>query len=379
MNAPVMTGSDLDERVIPPSAFVADDAAFVDVRLPGSEGKLNFSMIGPGVSENPTQHINLREAHGFNIGAAGMPPGAINNQHLHYTAEVFVSLGGEYEFRVGVEEDQTFEASGRFVLSVPTWIFRGFRNIGIEDSVLYAVLGGDDTGGIMWSPRVLARAADTGLHLLEDNTLLDTAAGDSLDGREIMAPMSEEDVSRLRTYTEAELLARLVSEGDLAWSDHALADSMLPEHASSLAPVIGWGMTMDRDQAPPIYDPHTFSLDWLRVPAGNSVSRHRSHETQCLLVADDGWVLDVNQGDDLLSRDLQPGSVVSIPPGVWRSFRNTGSDPAHLLVVNGGDTRIHLEWPDETVEAARDAGTVIDAGGYLAPAHLVRKHRRSFA
>ena len=375
----VLTEAELDQRVIPPGSFVADDSAFVDVRLPGSEGKLNFSMIGPGVSENPDQHINLREPHGFNIGAAGMPPGAINNQHLHYTAEVFVSLGGDFEFRIGVDEAQTFEGSGRFVLSVPTWSFRGFRNIGSEDSLLYAVLGGDDTGGIMWSPRVLARAADTGLHLMEDNTLIDTEAGESVEGREIMPPMSEEDVSRRREYTAVELLGRMGAEQDLQWSETALLDSVLEGHSSALAPVIGWGMTMDRNHAPPILNPHTFSLEWLRIEAGNSVSRHRHHQTQCLLVADSGLVLEVNEGTDTLRRDLVPGSVVSIPPGVWRSFVNVGEQPAHALVVNGGDTRVALEWPADTVQAALDAGFVVDAGGYVAPAPLVRRHRRSFA
>lgn len=372
MSNDVVTRDEIDRRVIQPEAFVADTRAFIDVRLPDSQGKSNYSMIGPGVSQNPDQHINLREPHGFNVGAAGMPAGTVNNQHLHYTAEVFVSLGGEWEFRVGVDLDQTFTVEGRFVLSVPTWIYRGFRNVGVDDRLLYAVLGGDDTGGIQWSPRVLREAAQTGLHLRMDNTLLDTTAGDVIDETvELVPPMAETDLANLRHYSDRELLARLVREDDLQWSDRALLDSVLDGHASSLAPVIGYGMTMDRNHEPPIHNPHTFTLEWLRVPPGNEVGRHRHSGTQVLMATSDGWVVTFNDDDHAIERTLSEGSIVSVPEGAWRRFRNEGSDDAHLLVVNGGDTRTRLEWSPDIRAAAAEAGFTVDAGGYLAEKHLV--------
>jgi len=251
---------ELDRRIIPPSEFVADASAFIDVRLPDSQGKLNFALIGPGVSQNPDQHVNLPDPHGFNIGLAGLPPGAVNNQHLHFTAEVFVSIGTEFEFNVDIDSGRQFLASGRFVFSLPTWIFRGFRNVGEDHALIYAVLGEDDTGGILWSPEILFRAADTGLYLRSDNTLLDTTAGDDLEGVDLVPPMSEVDLADLRAVGSKELTGRLIEEDDLAWSDRALLDSSIPGHASRLAPVIGWGMTMDRNHAPPIHNPHSFTL-----------------------------------------------------------------------------------------------------------------------
>lgn len=368
----VCTEAEMDRRIIQPADFVADTQAFIDVRLPDSQGKSNFSMIGPGVSQNPHQHINLREPHGFNVGAAGMPAGTVNNQHMHYTAEVFVSLGGDFEFRVGVDLDQRFEASGRFVMSVPTWIFRGFRNIGADDRLLYAVLGGDDTGGIQWSPKVLQQAAATGLYLRADNTLLDTTAGDVVDDTvELIPPMAETDVDRLRSYSDQELIARLVREVDLQWSSQALLDSCLPGHESQLAPVIGYGMTMDRDHEPPIHNPHTFTMEWLKLPGGNVVGTHRHDHTQVVMAASDGWELTLNRGADSITRHLAEGGMASIPPGTWRSFANRGDDDAHLIVVNGEDTRVRIEWDDDIVDAARAAGYVVDAGGYIADAHMV--------
>lgn len=368
----VVTEDEMDRRVILPGAFVADTQAFIDVRLPDSQGKSNYSMIGPGVSQNPNQHINLREPHGFNVGAAGMPAGTVNNQHLHYTAEVFVSLGGQWEFRVGVDLEQTFSVDGRFVLSMPTWIYRGFRNVGVDDRLLYAVLGGDDTGGIQWSPRVLREAAETGLHLRTDNTLLDTTVGDVIDDSvDLVPPMAETDLANLRHYSDGELLARLVKEEDLQWSNRSLLDSMLDGHESSLAPVIGYGMTMDRNHEPPIHNPHTFTLEWLRVPPGNEVGRHRHGGSQVIVAVTDGWTVTFNDDQDAIERTLTEGAIVSVPQHAWRRFRNHGTSDAHLLIVNSGDTRTWLDWSSEVREAANEAGFTVDAGGYLASKHLV--------
>ena len=90
----ILTSSELARRHIRRAQYVSCDEAFVDVRLPGSTPKENYSIVGPGVTQNASQVINLREAHGFNIGAAGMGAGITNSLHLHFTAEVFHCLRG---------------------------------------------------------------------------------------------------------------------------------------------------------------------------------------------------------------------------------------------------------------------------------------------
>lgn len=370
MNERILTPAQADARIITPAQMAADDEAFVDVRLPDSAGKDNYAIIGPGVSQNPDQHINLTEKHGFNVGAAGVPAGAVNNQHLHFTAEVFVSTNAEWEFRIGLDCEQTLLVPPGSVISIPTWIFRGFRNLSDDYAMLYAVLGGDDTGGIIWSPKVLQQAALTGLYLRMDNTLLDTTAGDELDGAPLVAPMSEEDMSGLRTYTDAELRARLVTQEDLEWSDRALLDSVLPGHSSRLAPVLGWGMTMDRDHVPPIINPHTFSIEWLKVPAGNRVGAHRHADAQVLMAVEGEWEITFNRGEDAVRRRIGPQTLASVPPGVWRSLEAAEGDGL-MLVVNGGDSRNLLEWDAEIAAAARRDGWAVDAGGYVAPERVL--------
>ena len=58
------------ERLIRREAMVGNRSAFIDAHTPGSHLKDNFAIIGRGVSENSEQFINMREPHGFNIGAA---------------------------------------------------------------------------------------------------------------------------------------------------------------------------------------------------------------------------------------------------------------------------------------------------------------------
>ena len=89
------------ERIVRYDALVPCTAAFIDAKTPGSHLKENFTIIGPGVAENPRQHVHIREAHGFNIGGARQPPRIVNSQHSHDTAEVFMVLKGTWNFILG--------------------------------------------------------------------------------------------------------------------------------------------------------------------------------------------------------------------------------------------------------------------------------------
>ncbi|MCF2436198.1 cupin domain-containing protein [Streptomyces thinghirensis] len=111
------------------------------------------------MSQAAGQFVNLRLPHGYNIGAAAMPHGITNNLHLHYTAEVFVCTEGEYLLRWGADGTEgELPLRAGDIVSVPTWIFRGFTNTGPDDGWLFTVLGMDDTGGIIWGPSVLREA-----------------------------------------------------------------------------------------------------------------------------------------------------------------------------------------------------------------------------
>lgn len=105
---PPLSQHDADARWIARSDYVSCTVAFIDCKKPGSYPIENYSIIGPGVTSQADQVVNLPEPHGIKIGAAAMPNGITNNLHIHFTAEVFIVQKGEWTFRWGSNGENTF-------------------------------------------------------------------------------------------------------------------------------------------------------------------------------------------------------------------------------------------------------------------------------
>lgn len=365
--------AELERRTVRRGDFVSCNQAFIDCRTPGSDRKENYSMIGRGVSQSAGQVVNLELPHGFNVGAAAMPHGVVNNLHLHFTAEVFLCFRGEYLLRWGVDGDE-----GELLLregdiaSIPPWIFRGFTNTGPDDGWLFTVLGMDDTGGIIWGPSVIKEAEGHGLYLTADNQLVDTVAEGPLpENTPLVEPMPQHHIDALRSFTPEQMSRRVATHAGLVWNGRALLDHQLPGGGAELALVIGYGMTEDRDQEPVVSNPHGHTLAWLRAAPGQGMLRHRTGHNQVLMVQDGEWEVTLNDEEPVTVR-LGHRDLLSVPAGAWRTLRNVSDeDNATLVVVNDGDGRVRQEWAPDVVKAAAEAGTGLDHNGYLAPYELL--------
>lgn len=366
-----VTRADLATRTVLRHQLRPDKAAFLDTRIPGSDRKVNYPLIGPGVSENEQQVVPITGSHGFNLGAAVMPAGVVNNLHLHFTAEVFVCFGGEWQFRWGVDGDDG-EALVRAgdVISMPTWMFRGFTSLS-DDAWLFTALGRDESGGLIWAPSVMAAAAETGMFLTADNRLVEGEPGVPPAGVELKQPMTSDDLAQLRRYTVAEMRERLATPDDLAWNPAPFLDSELPGGGAELALVVGYGLTEDRHQHPRLADPHGLCLAWLRAEPGAGMSRHRVEESEVLIGYRGTLRVRLNR-EDPVEVEVGPYDTVSIPPGAWREFSSVGDEPAQVVVITGNDGRTRIDWDAAVVAEARDKDLAIDANGYVAPAHLIR-------
>ncbi|WP_414439772.1 cupin domain-containing protein [Burkholderia sp. 22PA0106] len=360
-------------RLVRRADMVACKVAFIDCKMKGSDRKENYSLIGAGVTQSEDQVVNLQEPHGFSLGVAAMPPGVVNNLHVHYTAECFMIYSGTWEFRWGADGDEgTVIGKPGDVLSVPTWIFRGFRNIGDDDGWIFSALGGDDTGGIIWHPSILEQAATHGLYLTKDNFLVDTATGAARPSPDaLLQPIDMETARSFRKIGADEMGRRMVKAQARGWSPRALLDSMLPGHAAEVASVIGFGISQDRDAMPAITNPHGFSVEWLRVAPGNRIGRHSLDAKQVLIVYEGEAELTLNTGRDETRIRIEPQSLYSIPAGAWRAVRSVGEQPLVMIAMTSGDQKKTIEWSDEVVVAAADAGWGVDHNGYLAPLRLL--------
>jgi quercetin dioxygenase-like cupin family protein len=305
------TTSALAERVVRYGDLVPCYNAFIDCRTPGSEAKENFTIIGPGVSENPDQHVHIAEPHGYNIGGARQPPGCVNSQHSHDTAEVFVVHSGHWRFDLGEHgDDAQVDLHPGDVISIPTQVFRGFTATADADDgtpgFLWAVLGQDDPGRVTWAPQVFDMARDFGLILLENGSLVDTSAGEVVPAdMSPMTPTSRAAADALGKMTAAQAQTIVWRHADL--------------NGTSATPVIG-------DDGPLDWD-HGFQLDRIDIAPGETIDWDGSDGKDVVFVhsgdigveCDDGF-LAINEGD-----------TISLPEGLARQLFSKNGAIAFLV------------------------------------------------
>jgi quercetin dioxygenase-like cupin family protein len=365
-----------DARRVRRSDYVSCTVAFIDCKKPGSHLKENYSIIGPGVTSSADQVVNLPEPHGFNIGAAAMPHGITNNLHIHFTAEVFIVQKGEWTFRWGSKGENTFVGMEGDILSVPTWIFRGFTNTGPDDGWLFTILGGDNTGGVIFHPDIIREAADYGLYISAENTLIDATRGDPVpDEAGRIPPMPDAEVAQLRDVTPEAMRRRVVTAADRDFRP-AFIDADLPGCGAELAPVIGHGLTQNRDHVAPITNPHGFSTDWLRLAPGTRVSPFTLPDKMVLIVHKGRMRITFHDGAQV-HVDLDEWDTFSIPADTLRSIEALGDAPVEALVTVSGDHRKRPNFTSEVIELAQAGGYGLDAGGFVAKAALLPSYRRA--
>lgn len=281
--------------------------AFIDSRTPGSGEKENFTIIGPGVSENPDQHVHITEPHGFNIGGARQPPGCVNSQHSHDTAEVFVVHTGAWRFDFGEHGDDAQVTLGPGdVISLPVKTFRGFTNVGSEPGFLFAVLGGDDPGRVLWAPHVFELAREYGLVLLDTGELIDTVAGQ-------VAP-PDAKVMPVTTTTQIDQLKRFSPEDAerLVWRSE-------PGDGTYATAIIG--------EAGPLDWPHGFFLERLDLMPGGRLAIAPPSAPEVLFVQAGSLELQWPLGEAV----LHPGDTMTVPIGLDRTLTSPAGCVAYRV------------------------------------------------
>jgi len=308
---PAFTVAEMEARVVRYAELRPCFNAFIDSRSPGSSAKENFTIIGPGVSENPAQHVHIPESHGFNIGGARQPPNCVNSQHSHTSAEVFVAHSGRWRFDLGEhgEAAQVYLEPGD-TISLPVNMFRGFINVSDDSGFLWAVLGGDDPGRVTWAPYVFDMAKDYGLVLLENGRLIDMHAGERVpDGVAAMPPTTAEQAAALATPTQAQA-ERLVVHPEPG----------TPHQGIVRAPVIS--------PDAPLAWPHGFTIERLDI-LDSAVLGEWGARAPTVVFVHAGHLRFEWDGGALA---LGPGDTMTVPPGVEHRWVGEGTARAFRVV-----------------------------------------------
>lgn len=291
--------------------------AFIDTRTPGSDKKENFTIIGPGVSENPNQHVHIARPHGFNIGGARQPPGCVNSQHSHDTAEFFYVHTGTWSFDLGeTGEDAKITLGPGDAISIPTRVFRGFENVGEDVGFLFAVLGGDDPGRVTWAPYVFDMAEEYSLVLLENGSLIDTAKGESVpEGIKPMPRTSADQVAALQRF-DFDALRQCCVIGDQAVPSES-SSSFERRRIVHPQGALSW--------------PHDFAVEEITLAPGASVNLGAINTPQ-VVFAQQGQVAITASG---ATQPIAAGDTATIAIDTDRGLANTSDAVAIALLVTG--------------------------------------------
>jgi quercetin dioxygenase-like cupin family protein len=322
----------LNERLVRYDDLKPCHTAFIDTRSPGSDKKENFTIIGPGVAENPDQHVHISIPHGFNIGGARQPPHCLNSQHSHLTNEVFVVHTGTWAFRSGVDaKDGEIILKSGDVISLPTDIFRGFENIGQNTGFLYAVLGEDDPGRVLWAPQVFDLAADHGLILMEDGSLVDTLANETPpEGVSPMPRTSSEQITAHQLADFSVLKTVCIRSRSFDWmTGTALAAFDGVEEA----PLLGPGNELESIPDGRLCWSHGFVMRALKMAPGSKVPTHIRQEEEVIFVHQGELIVEV----DDKPLELKKGDTFTTPIGSKRSFSNQGKNDCIVYITRRTD------------------------------------------
>ena len=193
------------ERIAKFSELTPSTLPFVEGRLEGHKERKNYSIVGPGVAEDSEQSVKISKAHGYNLGAVSANPKNGSGLHSHTTAEVFLIYSGKWRFYWGADGINEIILGKGDIISMPTNMFRGFENAGDEEGLIFVVLGNDDPGIITWIPKVLISAKETGLALLDDNSLIDLKKNEIPTGKKLLEPISNDQLQKFDNYSLNEI------------------------------------------------------------------------------------------------------------------------------------------------------------------------------
>src|SRR5215475_8248982 len=161
-----------------------------------------------------------------------------------------------------------------------------------------------------------------------------------------------------------EMMKRVARFKDLRSSRIAFVDSLIPGHEREIYNVIGRGVTEDASLNPAITDARDFNLTYVQAEPGKGAALH-AHTTVEVFVALSGeWgIYWGDNGENEIV--LKQWDTISVPPGVMRGFRNTGTKGAYLMAILGGTDPGRVSWAQQVIEKAKQTGLKLDEHGDL--------------
>lgn len=159
------------------------------------------------------------------------------------------------------------------------------------------------------------------------------------------------------------LAGRVARFDELEGNEGLFIDTVIPGYAREIWSIIGPNVGEDRGNRHAI-PPEDFHLAVIRSAPGNGSALHTHTTVEVFMPLTGRWQLFYGEEEEF-EVFLEQWDVCSVPPGVWRGFRNASNEDAYLLVVVGGTDAGRLEWAPKVAEEAAARGKRLDKAGYM--------------
>lgn len=164
--------------------------------------------------------------------------------------------------------------------------------------------------------------------------------------------------------TDPDLAGRIFRYDPDTGEDAMFIDTIIPGFERTIWSVVGSNVYERRDDRHPI-PADGFHIGLLRCEPGKGGGLHTHTTVEVFTPLSGRWEMRTG-ADSQFSTILGPYDTLSVPPGVWRSFRNVSDETAHLFVIVGGQDAGRLTWAPDVLAAAAQRGKTLDDQGFMA-------------
>jgi quercetin dioxygenase-like cupin family protein len=105
-------------------------------------------------------------------------------------------------------------------------------------------------------------------------------------------------------------------------------------------------------------------VTYARVKPGHGNALHDHATVEVFIPMSGRWSIRYGAGGEH-ETILETWDVISIPPGIQRSYTNIGDGEAYLMAILGGDDPGQVLWPQQTLAEAARHGATLDEHGQV--------------
>lgn len=223
-------------------------------------------------------------------------------------------------------------------ISLPTYLFRGFENVGEIKGMLLGYLGTDNPGKVTWAPQVLEAARGHGLVLLHDGRLIDTTKGETIpEDTQEAKPLTPAELERFKKLSVEDMGPFVFRLRDIKNNPGLTDEEVWPGFTDRIYPLAGPHYSEGACRQGGDDWKFNFNLVAIKGAPGQGTPLYSRKTPEVYNPFDGTWRFTWLNGEEKNSLVLEAGDTFTCPVGVYRSFENIGPDEAVMYVILGGD------------------------------------------